>query len=39
MATDLEIAKTVQLQHIQHIAEKLNLNVEDLELYGKYKAK
>ena len=39
MATDLEIAKSVQLRPIQEIANKLNLNVDDLELYGKYKAK
>ena len=37
--TDLEIAKNTQLQDIRKIAEKLNIDENDLELYGKYKAK
>jgi formate--tetrahydrofolate ligase len=36
---DLQIARSVSLQHINHIAAKLNLDPEQLELYGKYKAK
>lgn len=39
MASDLSIAKTIELKPIQAIAEKLNVSFDDLELYGKYKAK
>ncbi|WP_455169955.1 formate--tetrahydrofolate ligase, partial [Aegicerativicinus sediminis] len=37
--TDIEISQSVQPQRIQEIAEKLGLNEDQLELYGKYKAK
>lgn len=37
--TDLDIAKKINLQHISKIAEKLGLNEDDIEMYGKYKAK
>ena len=37
--TDLDIAKKIELKHISSIAEKLGLNVDDIEMYGKYKAK
>ncbi len=37
--TDLEIAKKVELEHIKSIASKLNLEEEDIEMYGSYKAK
>lgn len=37
--TDQEIAKKVQLEHITTIAQKLNLSTDDIEMYGKYKAK
>ncbi len=37
--TDLQIAKKVKLKHISLIAEKLGLDLEKIELYGKYKAK
>ena len=39
MASDLSIAKSIELKPIQDIAEKLNVSFDDLELYGKYKAK
>ncbi|MCB0629434.1 MAG: formate--tetrahydrofolate ligase [Saprospiraceae bacterium] len=39
MNTDLEIARSVQLRPIQEVAAKLNIPSEELELYGKYKAK
>jgi len=39
MANDLEIAQSVEMQRIEKIAQKLNIDSEDLELYGKYKAK
>lgn len=37
--TDLEIAQKAKIIHINEIAKKLGVNVEDLEHYGKYKAK
>lgn len=37
--TDQEIAKDIQLKPISAIAEKLGLHVDDIEMYGKYKAK
>lgn len=39
MKTDVEIAQAAQMRPITEIAEKLNLSADDLELYGKYKAK
>jgi len=37
--SDIEIAQAKELKHIKLIAEEINLNEDDLELYGKYKAK
>ncbi|MBO7182677.1 MAG: formate--tetrahydrofolate ligase, partial [Bacteroidales bacterium] len=37
--TDIEIAKQVTLAPIAEIASKLDIPADDLELYGKYKAK
>ena len=37
--TDLEVAKTVTLKPINTIAEKFGINPENIEMYGKYKAK
>ncbi|MFM2190085.1 MAG: hypothetical protein RL491_471, partial [Bacteroidota bacterium] len=37
--TDLEIATQAKLQPVVDIARKLNINEDDLEQYGKYKAK
>ena len=37
--TDIEIAQAKDLQHIKHIANKLNVQEDDLEMYGKYKSK
>lgn len=39
MKTDIEIAKENQMLPIVEIAEKLGLREDDLELYGRYKAK
>lgn len=39
MLTDIEIAESCKLQDIRKIAKKLKLKEDDLELYGKYKAK
>src|SRR5438093_1148416 len=36
---DLEIARAVKLRPIQEIAETLGLGLDDLELYGRFKAK
>jgi formate--tetrahydrofolate ligase len=37
--SDIEIAQSVKPYHIKKIAEKLGITEDDLELYGKYKAK
>lgn len=37
--SDIEIAQSVALTHIREIAAKINISEDDLELYGKYKAK
>ena len=39
MKSDIEIATSAQLQPITQIAKKLGIEEDDLELYGKYKAK
>ncbi len=36
---DLDIARKVKLQHISKIAEKFGISDDDIEMYGKYKAK
>ncbi len=37
--TDIEIARNTKLDNIVDVAKKVNVEEEDLELYGKYKAK
>ena len=37
--TDIEIAEKVELERIDEIAKKLNIDEDDIECYGKYKAK
>lgn len=39
MKSDIEIAQEAQLSPITEVAKIINLNEDDLELYGKYKAK
>ncbi len=39
MKSDIQIAKEAHIRPISEIAEKMGLHVDDLELYGKYKAK
>ena len=39
MKTDIEIAQEAKLIHIKEVAEKIGLEEEDLDFYGKYKAK
>jgi formate--tetrahydrofolate ligase len=37
--SDIQIAQSATLTHIKEIAEKINISNDDLEYYGKYKAK
>ncbi len=37
--SDIEIAQSCKLNHIESIASNLSIDKDDLELYGKYKAK
>jgi formate--tetrahydrofolate ligase len=37
--SDLEIAQAAKIQHIREIAAKIGIEEDDLEYYGKYKAK
>ena len=37
--TDIEIAKSVNLKKITEIAESIGIDEDDLEMYGKHKAK
>ncbi len=39
MKTDVEIAQSAEMLNIVQVAEKMGLSFDDLELYGKYKAK
>ena len=39
MLTDIEIANAAKMKPIQEIAQKIGVSEDDLELYGKYKAK
>lgn len=39
MKTDIQIAQEAQMLPITEVAAKLNIDADDLELYGKYKAK
>lgn len=39
MKTDIQIAHEVKLKDIREVASQIGLSEEDLELYGKYKAK
>ena len=37
--SDLEIAQSAKIIHINEIAKKIGIGVDDLEHYGKYKTK
>jgi len=37
--SDIQIAQQKELVHIKNIASKLGVEEDDLEMYGKYKAK
>ncbi len=39
MKSDIQIAQEAKLEHISKVAEKLGISEDDIELYGKYKAK
>lgn len=39
MKTDIQIAQEAQMAHIKDVAATIGINEEDLEFYGKYKAK
>ena len=39
MKTDIQIAQEAEMYHIKDIASQLGIDEDDLELYGKYKAK
>ena len=39
MKTDIEIAQSIELKPITDVVKKLGIQFDDLELYGKYKAK
>jgi formate--tetrahydrofolate ligase len=39
MKSDIELAHETRMKHINEIASDLGINEDDLELYGKYKAK
>lgn len=39
MKSDIEIAQEAEMVHIKEVAEKLGINEDELEFYGKYKAK
>ena len=39
MLTDIQIAQNAKMEHIGVIAKKLGLNDDDIDYYGKYKAK
>ena len=39
MKTDIEIAQEAKIEPITSIAETLGITTDELELYGKYKAK
>jgi len=37
--TDIEIAQSVEMKHINDVASRLDIQADDIEQYGKYKAK
>ena len=39
MKTDIQIANETKMENIENVLEKFNISYDDLELYGKYKAK
>ena len=39
MKTDIQIAQEAELMHIKDVAASIGISEEELEFYGKYKAK
>ena len=39
MKTDIQIAQEAVMEPIKEVAARIGINEDDLELYGKYKAK
>ena len=39
MLTDIEIAQSAKMDHISLVAERIGISADELEFYGKYKAK
>ena len=39
MKTDIQIAQEAKMLHIKDVAAKIGIQEDELELYGKYKAK
>ena len=39
MLSDIEIAQNAEMNHIKMVAEAVGISEEELEYYGKYKAK
>ena len=39
MKSDIQIAQEAKMIHIKEVAKSLDIQEDDLELYGKYKAK
>ena len=39
MKTDIQITQEAKMENILNIAKKIGLNEDDIEMYGKYKAK
>ena len=39
MKTDIQIAQEAEMSHIRDVAASIGIKEDDLELYGKYKAK
>ena len=39
MKTDIQIAQEAKLEHIRDVAARIGISEDDLEFYGKYKAK
>lgn len=37
--SDLEIAQSAKMKHIKEMAASIGVNADDIEYYGKYKAK
>ena len=37
--TDIQIAQSVEMEHINRIAERAGIDTETIDLYGRYKAK